>query len=96
MSASGFPSDMGQVYIGLLDHSQNTIKRVFEAMADTAGCILFHCTAGKDRTGVTAMLLLDLVGAEEDGNQGSGRRFGIAEIQHDPHIGPFAENVWIG
>ncbi len=66
MSASGFPSDMGQVYIGLLDHSQNTIKRVFEAMADTAGCILFHCTAGKDRTGVTAMLLLDLAGADED------------------------------
>ena len=65
MSAAGFPSNMGDVYIGLLDHSQNTIKRVFEAMADTEGCILFHCTAGKDRTGVTAMLLLDLAGVEE-------------------------------
>ena len=27
---------------------------------------MFHCSAGKDRTGVTAMLLLDLAGAEED------------------------------
>ena len=66
MSSAGFPSNMGDVYIGLLDHSQDTIRRIFEAMAETEGCILFHCSAGKDRTGVTAMLLLDLAGADED------------------------------
>lgn len=62
----GLPSDMSQIYIDLLDRSQPTIRSLFEAMAETEGCILFHCTAGKDRTGVTAMLLLDLAGADEE------------------------------
>ena len=29
-------------------------------MAAAEGCVLFHCAAGKDRTGVIAMLLLQL------------------------------------
>lgn len=28
------------------------------------GCILFHCTAGKDRTGVLALMLLMLAGVD--------------------------------
>ena len=28
--------------------------------------LLFHCTAGKDRTGVVAMLMLKLAGVSDD------------------------------
>ena len=30
------------------------------------GCTLFHCRAGKDRTGVVAMLLLGLAGVSDE------------------------------
>ena len=40
------------------------IKRIFEYFAATPpdGGVLFHCAAGMDRTGMTAMLLLGLAG----------------------------------
>lgn len=39
-----------------------TIRSVFEfcAQADKSQCVLFHCAAGMDRTGMVAMLLLGL------------------------------------
>jgi len=45
----------------LVDH-QEQIKAIFEIIANAEeGTILFHCAAGKDRTGVIAMLLMGLV-----------------------------------
>lgn len=56
-----FPKSMHEMYIGLIDNAKDSFKRVFHLFADDSykSC-LFHCTAGKDRTGVTAMLLLGL------------------------------------
>lgn len=57
---------LGAIYIHLLDSAQSAFLRVFEAFYETIrihqSC-LFHCAVGKDRTGTTAMLLLDLAGA---------------------------------
>lgn len=62
-----FPKTMEEMYIDLLDHSQETIKEILKAMAlKENGCILFHCTAGKDRTGITAMLLLKLANVSDE------------------------------
>lgn len=62
-----FPKSMPEMYIGLLENGKADFKRIFEIFADTDyHHYLFHCTAGKDRTGVTAMLLLDLAGVDED------------------------------
>ena len=36
--------------------------RVLRTIAQAPGGVLFHCTAGKDRTGCTAALLLTLAG----------------------------------
>ncbi|MHC5375338.1 tyrosine-protein phosphatase [Enterococcus sp. LJL120] len=56
---------MGSFYINVLkDYPQNLVK-VFEAMADSQGAVLFHCSAGKDRTGIIAAFLLDLAGVSE-------------------------------
>lgn len=69
LNSSGFrgalPECMFDVYRDLLDDSASSIRRVFEAL-DTDGCALFHCRAGKDRTGVIAMLLLRLAGVSDE------------------------------
>lgn len=61
-----FPDNMGEMYVRLLDHNQAAMARVLTLLSAAPGCALFHCTAGKDRTGVIAMLLLDAAGVEED------------------------------
>lgn len=63
LDLSKLPPSLGEMYAQALDSSQPQFKAVFEAMAAQAdGAILFHCTAGKDRTGMIAALLLDLAG----------------------------------
>ncbi|WP_378731911.1 tyrosine-protein phosphatase [Nocardia brasiliensis] len=39
---------------------------VLRDIIDTDGAVLFHCTAGKDRTGWTAAVLLTLLGVDRD------------------------------
>ncbi|TLS51781.1 tyrosine-protein phosphatase [Paenibacillus antri] len=59
--------DLGDLYINLLEGAGSELKRVFEALAAGRGsAVLFHCAAGKDRTGVVAGLLLDLAGVPHD------------------------------
>ena len=66
-AGKNYPTDMGLLYIDLLSNSQSIFKKIFEIIASNMDhCTLFHCTAGKDRTGVTAMLLLDLVGVDHE------------------------------
>lgn len=48
-------------YVTMVSNKQ-AIKRIFEFFGGTpcGGGVLFHCAAGMDRTGITAMLLLGL------------------------------------
>ncbi len=49
-------------YLEMLSKSKDCIRDIFEIIGDNLDkTILFHCTAGKDRTGVIATLLLGLV-----------------------------------
>lgn len=61
---AGNPADfLGKFYVQLLATKGNEIKSIFDFFAThETGCLLFHCAAGKDRTGVLAMLLLGLAG----------------------------------
>lgn len=45
-----------------IDSSGHELKEVFEILADS-GCypVFFHCTSGKDRTGLVTLLLLLLL-----------------------------------
>jgi protein-tyrosine phosphatase len=53
-------------YSGYLDVSQPELRDVMQTIARApVGGVLFHCAAGKDRTGVVAMLLLALAEVEE-------------------------------
>ncbi len=55
------------VYRQFLDTGALAYRTLFEVIANSDGRVLFHCAAGKDRTGVAAALLLHLAGvADED------------------------------
>lgn len=55
------------LYINLLETEKNSYLRIIKLLTDCPGATLFNCTAGKDRTGVLAMLILSLAEVcEED------------------------------
>lgn len=57
---------MSTLYQYLIDTCQPSFKRLMETLAAGVekGAVLFHCTAGKDRTGLTAMMLQALCGVD--------------------------------
>ena len=58
-----FPDSLGAAYTQWLGSNQPQFKQVFQRIAaQDQGTVLFHCTAGKDRTGIVSGLLLDLAG----------------------------------
>lgn len=54
-----------ELYKRALAERQEAIATVLTLIAEAPeGVVLFHCTAGKDRTGIVALLLLALAGVE--------------------------------
>lgn len=59
--------EFGGVYIALLTYLRKELKHIVELAADSAeNPLLFHCVAGKDRTGITAAILLGLLGVPDE------------------------------
>jgi protein-tyrosine phosphatase len=56
--------DVGESYIDFLTGHANDFGTAVEALS-SGGPSLFHCTAGKDRTGLLSMLLLRTVGVAD-------------------------------
>lgn len=66
VSSYSFP----KAYMIVLKNSTNAIQKFFRYILD-GNChpnssVVFHCTAGKDRTGILCMLLLSILGVDED------------------------------
>ena len=64
-----FPS-MPQMYVDMMtkEYSLGQTKKIFEIFFDAAEkgeCVLFHCSEGKDRTGIIAALAEMLLGVEK-------------------------------
>ena len=55
---------MPERYVLMLERRQAAFGAVFDAIASADGPVLFHCFAGKDRTGLVAALMLSLAGVE--------------------------------
>lgn len=54
-------------YLDMLETGPAAIAGTMQLLADTASLpLVFHCAAGKDRTGVTAALILSVLGVDDD------------------------------
>jgi protein-tyrosine phosphatase len=59
--------EFGDVYIALLTYLGKELGHIVELAADASDKpLLFHCVAGKDRTGITAAILLGLLGVPDE------------------------------
>ena len=57
--------DFYDFYTGMIPH-KDAFQFIFDRMLEEEVPFLCHCTAGKDRTGMAAMLMLLAFGASED------------------------------
>jgi rhodanese-related sulfurtransferase len=59
--------NMGERYLWYLETGERSLANAFSLVADdTAHPLVFHCAAGKDRTGVLAALVLGCLGVVRD------------------------------
>jgi len=66
MAETAVRFDMGERYCRAIDECQPAIAEVLTAIAQAPeGIVLFHCSAGKDRTGLISALLLANAGVAE-------------------------------
>ncbi len=57
----------GREHLALVMHFRNDWRRFFKVLAERdVYPLLFHCSAGRDRTGVGAAMLLSILGVERD------------------------------
>jgi protein tyrosine/serine phosphatase len=64
MDAARFLADR---YLEMLEEGRDSIARALQILADPASLpLVFHCAAGKDRTGVVAAIVLDVLGVSDD------------------------------
>jgi protein-tyrosine phosphatase len=60
---TSFPDTLGEAYVQWLGSNKPQFRQVFQLIAaQQDGAVLYHCTAGKDRTGIISGILLDLAG----------------------------------
>ena len=60
-------SEPGQAHLELVMHFREDWQRFFKLLAErNVYPVLFHCSAGRDRTGVGAVMLLEILGVDRD------------------------------
>ena len=79
---------MHDTYRGFVRHNTQRFAEFFGHLLDSDQPTVFHCTAGKDRTGFAAALLLKAVGASD------------ADVMHDYLLTnerlQMPESTWLG
>jgi protein tyrosine/serine phosphatase len=58
--------NLADLYFGMIDFAREPLARVVATLARTDAPAVFHCAAGKDRTGVVSALLLSLLGVRDE------------------------------
>ncbi len=57
---------LGELYLGMIDFASERLTRIVERLATADRPAVFHCSAGKDRTGVVSALILGSLGVHDD------------------------------
>ena len=66
MNNIGDAGNMLERYLMIIEKRHDAFRDVFQRVAEAEGGVLFHCFAGKDRTGLVAAMLLDLAGVPRE------------------------------
>src|SRR5699024_258681 len=65
---------LGRIYELMITHFGHRLAQAVDTVAETCSeGVVFHCSAGKDRTGVVGAFLLDLLGVGRDEDRKSTR-----------------------
>lgn len=56
--------DWGEQYVGMAESAREWAKEVLAIAAENPGVLLYHCTTGKDRTGLLSCYLLSIAGVD--------------------------------
>jgi protein-tyrosine phosphatase len=79
--------DWAAAYAGMLEVGGPAYRRMFETLATTDALpAVFQCAAGRDRTGVAAALLLDVIGVDHDT---IARDYALTGVHLRPHADRF-------
>lgn len=59
---------MKEMYLNILfnEETRESLKKFLLLVRDEEGCILYHCSSGKDRAGICSMLIESLLGVDEE------------------------------
>lgn len=87
------PRGVGTWYVQVAEQTAPQIIRGLEIAAQSSGAALFHCAAGKDRTGVFAAAVLGVLGADDDTIIADYARTDAVMPQIMRRIGPMMREV---
>ena len=57
--------NLAQIYFAMMRFAREPIARALDALAASEGAAVFHCAAGKDRTGVLSAVVLGVAGVAD-------------------------------
>ena len=57
---------LSATYLWLIQNSGPLVAEAVEAIAGSESGVVFHCSAGKDRTGLTAAIVLGVLGVDDE------------------------------
>ncbi len=60
------PGEFPLQYLGIMKNNGERIREILRPLAEAEDGVLYHCAAGKDRTGITSMLLLETAGVPDE------------------------------
>ena len=64
---NNIPGILEQAYVYIIQNAQDTYREFFRIVSEERNTtLLFHCSAGKDRTGIAAALLLGALGVDRE------------------------------
>ena len=69
LAAYGTSTDLSDMYVTIADseHAQQGYRQFFDVLLNTDGkAVLWHCTGGKDRAGLGAVLVLSALGVDRE------------------------------
>lgn len=83
--------DWCESYVHMIDRGAAAFRAFFELVADAANApLVFHCTGGRDRTGVGAALLLSSLGVD---GETVARDYSLTGGLLQPHIDRFGRQM---